>query len=381
VARRTHDVSVVTSGHNVADARLHRIVAAAVRAGLTVEVLGTGVAADGPEGAQVRSWLAAGHVRRLLRAITLPWRARGRVLLTLDPDAALGSVAARVFLRWPLVVDMHEDYAALLHDRPWARGLRRLLATRLVKVATAAAGSADLTVVADEHIPPPARRCRRRLVVRNLPDLEMLPTPTTATREPGREALRAAYVGDVRRSRGLPAMVDAVASAPTWVLDVVGPVSGEDAGWLRDRMTGADLAGRLVLHGRRPPREAWRIVSGATVGLALLDDTPAFRAAVPTKVYEYLAAGMAVIATPLPRVASLLAESGGGVIAQSSADAGRILRGWAADPEGELAELRAAARAWSATFFQDISPYDVLATELAKLAGLDSMTRQDRRGS
>ncbi|NUR30435.1 MAG: hypothetical protein HOV83_32045, partial [Catenulispora sp.] len=36
------DVSIITGGHDVADARLHRLAAALRRAGLAVEVIGLG---------------------------------------------------------------------------------------------------------------------------------------------------------------------------------------------------------------------------------------------------------------------------------------------------------------------------------------------------
>ncbi|MGH8825207.1 MAG: glycosyltransferase [Jiangellaceae bacterium] len=363
----SYDVSVVTSGHDVADARLHRIVGAAVRSGLTVEVLGTGTAPDGPEGSAVRTWPRAGLGRRLLRALTLPWRARGAVLLTLDPDAAVGAGPVRRARNRALVVDVHEDYAALLRDRAWATGLRGRIAGRLVRLATAVARRADLTVVADGHLPPPESACRRRVVVRNLPDLRLMAEPAApdARHEP---SLRAVYVGDVRRSRGLTSMVEAVALAPGWTLDIIGPVSREDTAWLQDRLARTDVGARVRLHGRQPPMQAWRIADGASVGLALLEDTPAFRAAVPAKVYEYLAAGMAVVASPLPRVVSLLAESGGGMVVRDAAETGALLRHWGTDGGAQLAGMRDAAREWSAGFLGSETPYDELARELAALA-------------
>jgi glycosyltransferase involved in cell wall biosynthesis len=129
-----------------------------------------------------------------------------------------------------------------------------------------------------------------------------------------------------------------------------------------------DLTGRIHLHGRQPPAAAWRIAGDATVGLALLDDTPAFRAAMPTKVYEYLAAGMAVLATPLPRVVDLLDESGAGVVVRDNGQAGAILRHWSGEGAGELAQLRAAARAWSGEHVASGSPYDAFAAEIVALA-------------
>ena len=119
----------------------------------------------------MRTWARGGLVARAVRAVTLPWRAAGRVLLVLDPDVLLGAVPVAALRRRRVVADVHEDYAALLRDRPWARGPVGALARALVAAATRAAGRVHLTVVADEHVPPHASAARRRLVVPNTPSL------------------------------------------------------------------------------------------------------------------------------------------------------------------------------------------------------------------
>ena len=229
------DVTVLTSGHDVADARLHREVAALMRAGLSVEVLGLGDSGDAPPGVQaVRTWPRPGLAGRATLAARMALVSRGRVLLTLDPDSALAAYGVsrrgrRTGLgcgpgsgpgsgRPALVVDVHEDYARLLADRAWTRragGSAGTLARGLVGAFTRVAARADLTVVADEHVPP--LTARRRLVVPNLPDPAMLPEP--AAREPRPRAL---YVGDVRASRGLFAMLEAIRAAPDWTVETVG---------------------------------------------------------------------------------------------------------------------------------------------------------------
>ena len=79
-------------------------------------------------------------------------------------------------------------------------------------------------------------------------------------------------------------MVEAVEAAPPWRLDIVGPVRPADAAWLD--ATAADC-GRVRLHGRLlcSGPGSWH---GAPGRGGLLHDTAAFRAAVPTKLYEYL---------------------------------------------------------------------------------------------
>lgn len=364
------DVSVVSTAHDVADARLHRHCAAFVRAGLRVEVIGRGRPADGPPDVTVTTLPRRGKFGRARDAATLPFRARGRALLTLDPDLVPGATLRRRTRGGVLVVDVHEDYLALLADRAWARGPAGLAARLVARGATALTRRADLAVVADEHVPP--RTARHRLVVRNLPDPGYLPPPGEPDAEP-----RAVYIGDVRRSRGLQAMVAAVAAAPPWKLDIIGPVAAADADWLDGWLASAPEADRVRVHGRLAPAAAWALARGAWAGLALLEDTPAFRAAVPTKLYEYLGCGFAVLATPLPRMADLVAESGAGRVVGDPEAASATLRGWFAAP-GELAKHRAAAVDWAERHLAGASPYDQLAREVRSLvrpqAGLPART-------
>lgn len=333
------DVSIVTSGHDVADARLHREVAALVRAGLRVEVLGLGEASAGPPDAVVRARPRRSGVRRALDAALLPWRASGRVLVALDPDSTATAVVRRLVSRGRVrvVADVHEDYEALLRDRAWAVGLRALGGRVWARLGLAAARRADLLVVADHHL---LSGSPSRLVLRNLPDVSMLPGPTERDEQP-----RALYVGDLRRSRGLFAMLDAVAAAPGWSLDLVGPVAERDTADLEARLAAPALAGRVRLHGRRPPREAWELARGAWVGLLLLEDTPAFRAAVPSKLYEYLACGLAVVTSDLPRAAEIVRSTGTGAVVADAAEAARTLEAWAADPAAVDEHRRSAVTA------------------------------------
>lgn len=356
------DVSVVSSGHDVADARLHREVRALLEAGLTVEVMGLGDAAAGPPGVPVRVWPRGSMVARTLRAVRLPFIARGRVLLLLDPDTVPSALIARRLRGRGVVADVHEDYVALLRDRSWVPALLLGPLTWLTARSVGLAGRADVTVVADDHVPPAEAATRRRLVVRNLPDPSMLP----AAGGPEATGWRALYVGDLRASRGLDDMLRAVAAAPDWHLDLVGSVSPAE----RERveaLLGRELGGRVTWHGRLPPRRAWELAVGAKVGLALLHDTPAFRDAVPTKVYEYLACGLAVLSTPLPRVAKLLVDSGGGRTVRDADEAAEILRGWSGEREHEMLAHRAEGLRWARAELCGPSPYVRLAAEVSEV--------------
>lgn len=352
----------------MADGRLHRLVDVLARdEGLAVEVLGLGAAVDGPPQAEVTCHPRWGLTRRAADAVVLPWRSRGQVLLVLDPDLVLPTLLRRFFTRWPwgrctrrVVVDVHEDYTKALLDRSWARGVRLALARSLVVASTVGATRADLTVVADDHLRP--LHAARRLVVRNVPRRNLLPAPTPSTSD-----FRAIYVGDVRRSRGLHMMLTVLESCPDWTLDVVGPVAASDRAWLSHWRAMSPARDRVRFHGRRPPREAWQLATGARVGLCLLEPTPAFVAALPTKVLEYLTCGLAVMTTPLQRAADLIGETGAGVVVDDVPAAVAALRGWSRNP-GAVIALQGAARRWAKSRSLQPDQYAAFGRAMSELA-------------
>lgn len=346
---RFTEIVIFSTAHDVADARLHRLCGALAEAGLSVELNGLGDARGGPTGVIARTRRRGGKLRRLGRALALPWRERDHrgVLVVVDPELALPGLVWRRLTGAVLVVDVHEDYRALLADRPWASGLVGAAAALVARTSAWGAAHADLTVVADDHVPP--HHARSRLVVRNVPRPTDLPPPAEPAPTP-----RALYVGDVRRSRGLDAMVEAVLAVPPWELDIVGPVGGPAAAWVRQRTTAAGA--RIRLHGRLPLTQAWRLAGGAWIGMLLLEPTPAFRAALPSKLYEYLGCGLAVLASPLPRVRTLLESSGAGLLADGPQQAAACLRRWSDDP-GLLAQQRTAARGWAREHLHDLDEF------------------------
>lgn len=352
------DVSVLTTAHDVADARLHRVVAAMTRAGLSIEVIGLGMADDAPPAARVETLPRRGLASRAVRALSLPFRARGRVIFTLDPDLVPAASLRCAVARRRLVVDVHEDFRALLRDRAWARGLAGQLARLMVSVSERLAARADLTVVADNHVPP--LEARDRLVVRNLPDRRLLPKPRSLDSSP-----RAVYIGDVRASRGLRPMLAAIEAAPGWRLDIVGPVAPADVEGVAQWHKASVAADRVTFHGRMPPERAWAIAAGAWCGFALLEETPAFREAVPSKLYEYLAVGVPVMVTPLRRMKEIVHASGAGEVVETAAQAAATLTAWAADRD-RMVDMSRRARTWAGVHVAE-SPYEALATTVRTL--------------
>ncbi|NHB85163.1 glycosyltransferase family 4 protein [Tessaracoccus sp. HDW20] len=166
-------------------------------------------------------------------------------------------------------------------------------------------------------------------------------------------------------------MVEAVAAtsgdSQPWALDLVGPVAATDRAWLMERLARPD-AGLIASHGRLEPLRAWRFAEGADVGLCLLEATPAFSDAMPSKLYEYQACGLPTIATPLPKVAGLLDRTGAGILVRDAAETTAALRRFATDARWRT-ELRDAAREAAVASRSVPSTYDEAAARISALLG------------
>lgn len=315
-------VLVVTVVHHPLDARIHRRqIGALTAAGVEVTYAApwsafgvstaTGIEThDLPRSSGRRRLAAVRAARRLVHDVGV---AHDLVLIH-DPELL---AAVRGFKATPVVLDVHEDTAAALVDRPWVpsplvplaqSGVKRAesWAERHVHLILAEAGYADR--FEEEHP-----------VVPNVP---LVPSAVSA---PGRD--RIVHVGRVSRGRGWEELRDVGA----WVadqgvrLELFGPADAD----IEADVRAADAHGDVIWHGFVPNEEALARIDGALAGLCLLHDLPNYRHSLPTKAVEYLAAGIPAIATPLPLARELVESSGGGVVVpfqDAGAAAAAVLR-------------------------------------------------------
>ena len=353
-------VTILSSADNVADARMHRLTNALLRANISVDIWALGDSSNAPKGATFhRAPGGKGKVARIIRDLILPFRAAGSVVLVVAPDLMPMTYVISRIRKQKMIADVHEDYLQLLKDRSWATGIVGLLAKLVAKSATSVAARADLTTVADSQVPP--FHAKNRFVLKNLPDYSLLTNSGSMEQTP-----RAIYIGDVRKSRGLHMMLETSELTPLWRFDIVGNISDLDSDFVKNWARTSPARDRVIFHGRLAPQESWQFAHGAWVGLTLLEPTPAFTEAVPSKLYEYAATGLATISTSLPRCVELLKQSGGGVTADSASDVARILNSWVADNES-LLKMRESALSWSKNTLNSEAQYADFASAVGKL--------------
>lgn len=350
-------VLVLSVAHSIGDARLHRLCRAFCDTGAVVEVHALGDASLSPAGVSTHTFAPSRRPVRMWRALSEPLRRRVDILVVIDPDLAPAALLARALGRTSFVVcDVHEDYEKVVEDREWSSWISRRVALHVARLGRTAAAKANWTIVADEHVSPLI--ARRRRVVRNLPIRSALqpelPSPT-----------RAVYVGDVRSSRGLSEMVDAVAESPPWELDIIGPVNHRAD---RERLASAvEHYDRIRSWGRLSPHESWEVARGASVGMSFLSDTPAFRDAIPSKLFQYVNEGMAVVTSPLQRPKNLVERFGMGAVVGSKSELAAQLQAWTKD-RSALDACRSAAAAWASANLPADDEFGAVCREIVAIA-------------
>jgi glycosyltransferase involved in cell wall biosynthesis len=280
---------VVTSVHPADDPRIRERTVRSLAADFDVRFAARPPA---PASGGDHEWvpLQGGRAMRWLRAFGQMTRGDVAVVSLHDPELIPAGLVARLVRGVPVVVDVHEDVPAAILHRDWIpRLLRRPLAWAAERLLRLAERFCTVTLAE-----PGYRGLFREdhPVFPNYPAAGSLPDPAP-------DGAFLVYVGDVTEARGATDMVDAAARLdPPRPLVLIGRCSEDLAARLRARAEAGGVA--LDLAGWLPHREAMIRAAGASAGLSLLRDLPNYRHSLPTKVVEYLALGIPVVASDLP---------------------------------------------------------------------------------
>ncbi len=248
-----------------------------------------------------------------IRAIGTAIRVRATVYHVHDPELLPLVLTLRVLGR-RVIFDFHEEFSAQIRSKPYVRrGLRTLaaLAARCweLLLCWAASGIVAATPRIRERLPVGNGRAA---IVCNYPTLEEFPSP--ASSDFGERPRVAYYVGGVTAARGCYEMIEAgrilADSGSGITIRIAGPFDSETSERsLRSAASGSNT--RFL--GRRTRAEVAEDLAAARVGVVVLRRTPNHLNSLPVKMFEYMAAGLPVVASDFPLWDAIVSGAGCGV--------------------------------------------------------------------
>jgi glycosyltransferase involved in cell wall biosynthesis len=221
-----------------------------------------------------------------------------------------------VLIAWctgcPVIYDSHEDLPKQIHTKPWIPGSIRGPLSRLVHmVEKGLAKRLAAVITATDSIQEQFRGAKQVTVIKNYP----LPMPKIEKEDDG--VNRILYVGGISYLRGyreMIAMMDHLPGELKAELHLIGPlqhIAPEDQD--RERLKQK----RVYLHGRIPYEEVQKWLTKGKVGLVCLHPVENYRESLPIKMFEYMAAGLPLVATDFPLWREIVETSNCGLIADA----------------------------------------------------------------
>jgi len=225
-----------------------------------------------------------------------------------DPELILVGLCLRVFGN-RVIYDVHEDYEQILSGAVWMpRPIRRLISIFWRFFECIAARAFNAIIVVDSQIRekfPPGKT----EMITNPPPLAFVRDKPKLERS---GPLKLIYLGAIAERRGVLKIIEALPFLTNGdvELHVIGAVNDVRLQSLFSRDP------RIICHGRLPWNETRATIAKGDVGLMLFQPTPAhmsFTGEGNTKLFEFMALGIPVLFSNLPRLRAFIDSIGAGL--------------------------------------------------------------------
>jgi glycosyltransferase involved in cell wall biosynthesis len=280
---------------------------------------------------------------RQVRPLVHFWWAALRRLEKLSPDLLhchdFDTLPAGLWggklLHVPVIYDAHEYYADFVQPR-LSRYSSRLYLMAIRNFERLCAQRAAAIITVDETLAGRYRPINNNvLVIGHYPSRSLVPLPAQIFTHP---ELGLLYLGRLSRDRGLNVYLDIIRQlhatgvpARLVLAGVFTPARERDA----FLSAAHDLQNSIQILDWLPYERISNVLTQVDVGLALLQPEPRYIAALPVKLFEYMAAGLPILLSDFPAVRQVVAHAHCGALldpGDSQAAVAQLLE-WRKNPD------------------------------------------------
>jgi len=216
-------------------------------------------------------------------------------------------------MNYSIVYDVHEDIPRQIRTKHYLAAPFRISGAFMAAIVERLAARCFDGVVTATEIIAARFPANRTYVVRNYPSLSEF-TNSNYTLSVSCKTRSFLYIGGITRVRGVENMLEAIARLNTHEkvsLSLAGqfqPLTLEQELSLSPQWAYVDFSGWV---GRE---EIVKLLRNSQAGLVLLHPLQSYIESLPVKLFEYMAAGLPVIASDFPPWREIVAESNAGIL-------------------------------------------------------------------
>jgi glycosyltransferase involved in cell wall biosynthesis len=261
----------------------------------------------------------AGRTNRIALALRAALSEKSDVYHFHDPELITLGIALKTLRpSCAVVYDVHEDYPSMMLEKYWIPRKVRPLVSKAASMANrVAAFFLDGIVTADPSVAEEFHKVARdRTIV-----YYNFPVPSLFALNGKRITATAdlVYVGGMSQRSGIFVLLDALVLLATKGLRPTVRLAGYTDGAaglsvIEQAISNRELMKQIDFVGRIPHSEVPSLIRSGRVGLVMLQPIPKFMKNIPSKMFEYWACGLPVIASDLPPIRRFVTDHETGVL-------------------------------------------------------------------
>ncbi|MBC1290931.1 glycosyltransferase family 4 protein [Listeria booriae] len=232
-----------------------------------------------------------------------------------DPELLLVAMLLRMRKKNAVFIfDMYENFPKAIQSKPWIwRGARMPLSKMIRYVERRLLARMDAVIFAERSYKEDYDFLHCLQVdVYNFPTYQPACQPVTGS------VRKIVYVGDITKARGLMEMLQVAKYVKQrWGEDfeliLIGPMTSDLEKQMTEYVLENNLMNQVHWKGTIPYDAMWEELYSADIGLCLLHPLPNYLNSLATKLYEYMAANMAIVASNFPDWKQLIEETDTGL--------------------------------------------------------------------